>query len=566
MGRIRTQNFTLEESVQGGQLTSTWGKTIIDQLIGQGVSYFCLSPGSRSTPLALAVAEHPGATSFVHFDERGTAFHALGYAKASGKPAAMIVTSGTALGNLLPAIMEARYAHVPLILLTSDRPVELRDVAANQTCDQVKIFSDYVQYFFDLPSPSASLPQNFLSTTIAQTVNRSLYPLKGPVQLNCPFPEPFFDQHSTQPLALTPVVYTPPEVHLSQEHVNRWTEELSQMEKGVIIIGPNGSCPAVDLLAEKLGWPIFADINSSHRELASRQSIPYYHHILKSVPDLQADAVLHFGDLFVSKVLLQWTAQQKRVIHVASHVNRVDPHHCVTDRVVSDPQFFCSAVAERLEEKEGWFAEWAERGRLAAPNLESNALTEPGVIKVLEKIDSALFFANSMPIRDAEMFLFPDQPRRPIFANRGLSGIDGNIGTCAGIAHLMPLIAVMGDQTFLHDLNSLAQLTKTKHPVKLIVINNGGGGIFSFLPIGERKELLEPYFAAAHGWKFEKAAELFGLSYENPQTPDQLAKALKTGGSCLIEVHTNREENLSLHKQIDNQIKRQLCSSFCTAS
>ncbi len=549
--------------MQSGNLTSIWGKTIIDQLIAQGVSYFCLSPGSRSTPFALAVAEHPGATTFVHFDERGTAFHALGYAKATGKPAAMIVTSGTALGNLLPAIMEAKYAHVPLILLTSDRPVELRDVTANQTCDQLKIFSDYVNYFFDLSSPSTALPQNFLATTVAQMVNRSMYPNKGPVHLNCPFPEPFFDEISPQPLKMNSTTYTLPEAHLSQENVELWAKTLGEIDRGIIIIGANGSCTAVDQLSEKLGWPIFADINSSHRHLATHRSIPYYHHILKSLPDLKADAILHFGDAYVSKVLLQWSAQQKRVIHVASHPKRVDPLHCVTDRIICDPQFFCSSVAGRLVAKQGWFDEWVE---MATPAIEGGNLTEPGVIKELEKVDTPLFFANSMPIRDAEMFFFPRTPRGPIFANRGLSGIDGNIATCAGIANQMPLIGVVGDQTFLHDLNSLAQLKKTKHPVKLIVINNGGGGIFSFLSIGERKELLDTYFAAAHELKFEKAAELFGLPYENPKTTEELGAILKKEGSCLIEVHTNREENLALHKQIDNQVKQQLCSSSCTVS
>lgn len=546
--------------MQNGQLTSTWGKTIVDQLVQQGVTYFCLSPGSRSTPLAMAVAEHPEVTAFVHLDERGTAFHALGYAKASGKPAAVIVTSGTAVGNLLPAIMEAKYAHVPLIVLTSDRPPELRDVMANQTCDQIKIFADSVNYFFDLPSPSTALPQNFLSTTIALLVNRSIFPIKGPVQLNCPFAEPFFDEAPAHAKSLMAPSYTLPELTLNTAQIKEWAETLGEIEKGVILIGGSGSCKAVDLFSEKLGWPIFADINSSHRHLASPQVVPYHHHIVKSLPDLKADAVLHFGDAFVSKFVLQWVGLQKRVIHVASHCKRCDPLHRVTDRIVCDPQFFCAEVAKLLEKRERWF------DYSATPVIEDDLLTEPGVFKELENHATALFIASSMPIRDADMFFFPKVARGPIFANRGLSGIDGNIATCAGIAHHMPLIAVVGDQTFLHDLNSLAQLKKTKHPVKLIVINNGGGGIFSFIAIGERKDLLDTYFAAVHDIEFTKAAELFGLPYCNPKTRDELSDALRAAGTCLIEIKTNREENLALHKQIDNQVKNQLCSSFCTAS
>ncbi len=552
--------------MQIGQLNSTWGKTVVDQLVRQGVTYFCQSPGFRSTPLSMAIAENKEVTTFVHFDERGSAFHALGYAKAAGKPAAVIVTSGTAVGNLMPAVMEAWAAHIPLILLTCDRPSQLRDTMANQTCDQLKIFGDYVNYFFDLPSPSTTVPENFLSTTIAQLVSRSQYPLKGPVQLNCPYPEPFFDEIPAKPLLCRPTAYTLPELTLNKDVLEHWAETLSMIENGVIVIGSNGGCPAVDRLSEKLGWPIFADINSSFRHVASDRSIPYYHHIVKSLPDLKADAVLHFGDAFVSKFLLQWIGKQNRVIHVANHSKRCDPLHCVTDRIVCDPQFFCSEISARLTENKSWFQYWEELSQLATPTFENKNLTEPGVIKELEKVNSALFIASSMPIRDAEMFFFPKAPTGPIFSNRGLSGIDGNIATCAGIAHQMPLIALVGDQTLLHDLNSLAQLKKTKHPVKLIVINNGGGGIFSFVAIGERKDLLDTYFAAAHDIHFEKAAELFGLPYANPKTTDELAQLLKAEGSCFIEIFTNREENLNLHKQIDQQIKNSLCSYFSTAS
>lgn len=553
--------------MQTGQLNSNWGKTIVDQLVKLGVDYFCLSPGFRSTPLAIAIAENSEVTPFIHFDERGSAFHALGYAKASGKPAAVIVTSGTALGNLMPAVMEAWAAHIPLILLTCDRPAELRDTMANQTCDQIKIFGDYLNYFFDLPSPNTSLPENFLSTTIAQAVSQALYPIKGPVQLNCPFPEPFFDEQPSTATPLPPTSYTLPEYALSKRDCDAWAERLSQIENGVIVLGTGGGCPSAELLSEKLGWPILADINSSYRNLACPRSIAYYHHILKTLPDLKADAILHFGDRFVSKFLLQWIGSHKKVIQVAKHSKRCDPLHRVSDRIVADPELFCCEIVERLEKREtSWFSHWQELSKLAAPDIEDELLTEPGVIGVLEKQNSALFIANSMPIRDADMFFFPKSPRRPIFANRGLSGIDGNIATCAGIAHHMPLTALVGDQTLLHDLNSLAQLKKTKHPVKLIVINNGGGGIFSFVAIGERKDLLDTYFAGAHQMRFEKAAELFDFPYHNPKTTAELNNLLEKEGSCMIEVHTNREANLLLHKKIDQQVKISLCSSFSTAS
>lgn len=542
-----------------GQLNETWGKTLIDQLIRQGVTYFCHAPGFRSTPLALAIANDERAETFVHFDERGATFHALGYAKATGKPAAVLVTSGTALGNLMPAVMEAWAANIPLLLLTCDRPAELRDTCANQTGDQIKIFGDYVRYFFDFPSPNESLPSNFIATTVAQAVSKTRFPSAGPVQLNCPFPEPFFSNNSAE-IMHTPVVkYFHPTSIL--ENAKEWAEKLQGIERGVIVLGGNGSCQSVTQLSQKLGWPILPDIISSHREKADEQSISYYHHILKSNPDLDVDCILHLGDACVSKILLQWMPKAKQVIHVALHAKRNDPLHIVKERVICDLEHFCNQISTHLQQKpQNWIEKWKEWGKLASPTIEG--LSEPGVIKVLESITSpseAIFFGNSMPIRDADMFFFPQKPCGPIFANRGLSGIDGNIATIAGIAHKWPVTAVIGDQTLLHDLNSLVQLKKTKHPVRLIVINNGGGGIFSFVAIGERKDVLDPFFAAAHEMSFEKAASFFGLSYAKVETLEELEKT----GAFFIEVVTNREENLKLHKQIDQEIQ---CSFSCTVS
>ncbi len=534
-------------------MNTAWGKTIIDQLVQQGVDYFCISPGFRSAPLSMAVAEHQGAKSFIHFDERGAAFHALGYAKATKKPAAVIVTSGTAVGNLMPAVMEAWASETPLFLLTCDRPAELRDTMANQTADQTKIFAQYVHYFCDLPSPTSQVPDRFLATTIGRAVSQC----KGPVHLNCPFREPLFDNTNSVPIP--PTIYTHPKPVLSAPEL--WAKKLENIDKGVIVLGANANAPAAKELSEKLGWPILADIISSYRELADERAIPYYHHILQSHPNLKADAVLHLGDACVSKTLLNWMADQPNLFHIAAHAKRCDPHHQVVKRVICPPNTFCKQVAPHIEKKQGaYFQEWKELSSLIS--IDPPPSTEPGLIKTLESeapSDHALFFGNSMPIRDADMFFFPKTPCGPIFANRGLSGIDGNIATCAGIAETQSVIALIGDQTFLHDLNSLAQLKKTKYPVKLIVVNNGGGGIFSFLPI--EKEALNTYFAAAHNLELKSAAQLFGFNYCK-----SLAELLESKTSCIIEIVTNREENRALHEQIDQQAKDKLCTSFSTVS
>lgn len=554
---------SLETNVNQGHLNETWGKTLIDQLVKQGVDYFCIAPGSRSTPLTLAVAENPKANSFIHFDERGAAFHALGYAKASKRPAAVIVTSGTAVGNLMPAVMEASAAQIPLIVLTCDRPPELRDTMANQTTDQIKIFGDYIRYFFDLPIPHQELPENFLSTTIGQAVTRSLFPIQGPIQLNCPFPEPFFSGENTTPLSCLPTNYFVPKQTL--ENPKKWAQELGKTEKGVLVLGGNANAPEAKDFAEKLQWPILPDILSSQRELGKEKAISHYHHILKSLPELRANVVLHLGDPPVSKILLQWMASAKRLIHVAQHPKRCDPHHSVSDRIICEPSTFCKQLIDLLPQREkNWVAMWKHLSSVAQETCTFPLLSEPGVMQCLEKMakpNIALFFGNSMPIRDADMFFFPSKPCGPILGNRGLSGIDGNIATVAGIAHHMPVIAVMGDQTVLHDLNSLAQLKKTKHRVKLIIINNGGGGIFSFLDIGKRKDVLDPYFAATHERKFSHAAQMFDLSYALATHPETITQDFD-----VIEVPTNRGENLALHQEIDQKIKDALCSSFSMVS
>ncbi len=531
---------------------------MIDQLIQQGVDYFCLSPGFRTTPLALAIASDPRIKCFVHFDERGLGFHALGYAKASGKPAAVVVTSGTAVGNLMPAVMEASASHTPMILLTCDRPAELRDTMANQTCDQVKCFGNYVRYFFDFPSPSDTLPLEFLATTIGQGVYRSHTPLRGPVHFNCPFPEPFVDEEMPSPPAPK---YSLPIFTCEGE---KWADECNKIRKGAIVIGADGGSAQVKNLAQKLGWPILCDILSSYRHMAEDETVCYAHHFLKSVSEFKADAILYLGNALVSKTLLQWMKNHPRVIHVTDHPNRCDPLHCVTDRITCPPALFCEQVEKHVEKRESnWAAHW-QTLHMELPTFNST-LTEPGVIKVIEEIaksKTALFFGNSMPIRDADMFFYPKHTCGPIFANRGLSGIDGNLATCAGIAQVMPVIAVVGDQTFLHDLNSLAQFKKTSYPIKLIVINNGGGGIFSFVAKNVPKEILDSHFAAKHELQFEEAARLFNIPYDNVTTVDALKEQLSSQGSCFIEVITNREENHKLHQTIEEG----LCFSCSTVS
>lgn len=546
-----------------GEWNERAARDLIDQLIQQGVTYFCSAPGFRSTPLALAAAEHPRAKLFIHFDERGLGFHALGYAKATGKPAALIVTSGTAVGNLYPAVMEAAHSNLPLIILTADRPPELRDVHANQACDQIKFFGSYVRYHFDLPTPSPERPNRFLATTVAQAVYRSK---DGPVHLNCAFSEPFLGQ---QPASFEPTIpcdYEKPEITASEASLKKWAALLNGAEKGAIVVGalrtPHEYAPLFEL-AEKLQWPILGDILSGLRSLGSQNSVVrYWETILKNEKDLQPDVILHLGEQCVSKKLLQWS--EAPILHVSSHAERCDPKHQVTHRVICDPMRMCKQILPYLTKcTKGWLREWKEceiqlEGAIQSFFSKEGKLSEPGLFKALPASFPALYIGNSMPIRDADRFFFPQTPTGPIFANRGLSGIDGNIATCAGIATSTPLIAIMGDQTALHDLNSLAMLKKSVHPVTLIIINNGGGGIFSFVSVPPKEKIAEEVFAAAHNWTFEKAAALFDIPYSHVERPSELTALL--GETRIIEITTTRSENLALHRDLD------LCLSSCMVS
>lgn len=543
-----------------GEWNERSARELIDQLVLQGVDYFCLAPGFRCTPLALAVAEHQRAKLTVHFDERGVGFHALGYAKARAKPACVIVTSGTALGNLYPAVMEASLSNLPMVLLTSDRPAELRDVKANQACDQVKFFGSYVRFAVDLPAPHPHLPSRFLATTVAQAVYRSK---EGPVQINCPFPEPFFAKETAINEEKTPCIYDAAEAVATPASLEKWAARLSGVQKGVIVVGSHRSTypfkPLLEL-AKRLEWPILSDITSGLRSIGSHDEIIRYWDFLLSE---KADLVLKLGDQCVSKKLPEWI--DAPIMHVSSYAERSDPKHQVTERLICDPFRFCADILPYIKKREGWLKQWKEKEARVSAFVSDffkteEQLSEPGIFHALPQ--TALFIANSMPIRDANWFFFPENARGPVFASRGLSGIDGNIATCSGISSTQPLIGIIGDQTALHDINSLALLKKSPHPATLLIINNGGGGIFSFVSIPQKEKIAEEVFAAAHSLSFQKAAELFELTYTRVQRADELAPLW--GKTQIIEVATTRRENVALHRTLNQEIAS--CLSSCTVS
>jgi 2-succinyl-5-enolpyruvyl-6-hydroxy-3-cyclohexene-1-carboxylate synthase len=553
-----------------GLRNGIWAKKLIDACISQGIDYFCYAPGSRSTPLALAIADHKQAKYTIHFDERGLAFYALGYAKTRQKPAVMVTTSGTAVGNLLPAIMEASNDRVPLIILTADRPPELRDCGANQTCDQVKLFQPYARWQIDLPCPEDAISDDYLASCIGQAILMASLPPAGPVHINCMFREPLFSPR-TESASIGKHLYVwQPQWHPAKDAVEYWIDQLSTPKQGIILVGSSQehlSEPILSL-AERLQWPIFADVLSPLRNSDHHPNvITHFDPILKFKPETSAEAIIQFGDRFVSRTLREWLERQKPdyYLHVSHQPVRQDPNHLASHRVLGDPILFCRSLLASLPFlSQKWLKQWQEWNQSCEQQVEkffasNTRLTEPGIVweiaHFLADEDWNLFLANSMPVRDANQF-FPALQTGPIFGNRGVSGIDGNVATACGLAqgNGKATLALVGDLALLHDLNSLALVTHSRQTVIICVINNHGGGIFSFLPISQEKKAFESFFATAHQIHFEAAAKLFGLPYIQPQTIAEFQAFLSQQGeqtySCLVELTTERAENVQVHQHI----------------
>ncbi|HEX2738954.1 MAG TPA: 2-succinyl-5-enolpyruvyl-6-hydroxy-3-cyclohexene-1-carboxylic-acid synthase [Rubrobacter sp.] len=565
-----------------------WAYLIVEELLRCGVEFFCVAPGSRSTPLVAALAANEKARSLIHFDERGTAFAALGYARATRRPAAWITTSGTAVANGLPAVVEAATDGVPMILLTADRPPELRQTGANQTIDQPDIFGDYVRWRFDLPAPDPVIDPAMVLTTVDQAVYRAMRTPQGPVHLNLMFREPFLPEDEDSPFApsswtksgepYTRYAATKPTV--DQTELDLLWEAIRLTKRGLVVAGRLASRKqgeAVMRLAETLGWPLLPDIGSQIRLGADSEGfVAHYDALLSSDSFAGAhapEAVVHVGGRALSKRLEQFLARSRPDPYVVVRENpfRLDPSHRVTHSVEADVVDFCAALARSATRDPAavdatWAAGWQEASEETGHHLDeifsgTQEPDEPQVARAVSRnipLDHGLIVASSMPVRDLDTYAATDGAPVPVAANRGASGIDGTVATAAGFAHGSgrPVTLLIGDLALLHDMNSLAMLSDLH--VVVVVLNNDGGGIFSFLPVASQKEFFEPYFGTPQGVGFEHAAAMFGLGYERPGTMDEFVESYRVacsrGYSTLIEVHTDREENVALHRRILEEI------------
>lgn len=578
-----------------------WSKLVIDELIRNGIDYFCISPGSRSTPLAVAAARHPKAVRIVCHDERGAAFHGLGYARARGKAAVLICTSGTAAANCYPAVIEAAMDRVPLLVLSADRPPELQQTGTNQTIQQDHLYGRYAKWFFEIPCPSEAISARMLLTTIDQAIHQTQVCPAGPVHLNLMFREPLEPSgegihesycedlmHWTK--ASEPLTRYGASARLPEpEAIQRIGEILTATDKGIIAVGRlhgDAEQEAVLALINALRWPAFVDVLSGLR--LGRRDEPIIHYfdqllLAKSFRERhRPETILHIGGELTSKRYMQFIEAFRPANHVVikDHPLRNDPLHNVSFRLDADMRATCLALIEDMAGSRAgqgpapgeWLTIPVSQSRQVHEIISSYVLSEPSISEigvaflVSQNIprEYGLWLASSMPVRDMDMYAsYQSHPVR-VDANRGASGIDGTIASAVGYAAGLagPLTLIIGDTSFLHDLNSLYQVAHSRFPVVMVVINNDGGGIFSFLPIAQSQDVFEDYFAAPHGLGFEYAARMFGIAYCAPETHAEFVEAYRRSlvarQSVIIEVFTDRRKNFQLHQKLQQIIVSEL--------
>ena len=583
---------------QSPNLNHLWCRLIIEELIRNGIDHFCVAPGSRSSPLACAVGEHPRARSVVHYDERGLGFFALGESSALRKPAVLICTSGTAAANFYPAVVEASKKKVPLIVLTADRPPELRFTGANQTIDQVELYGKYVRFQFDCPCPTKDIPPETILTTIDQILYQSTAAIAGPVHLNCMFREPLAPLTEGGPWTkyLSSVRlwqkgrepwtrYRRPDKRIFAADLKDCAKRVNRVKRGIIVVGKLHSAAeekSVIALAEKLQWPVFPDISSGLR-LGDKSPllIPYFDQILRHprARKLPVDGILHLGGRITSRIFYEFTGEKdlNDYITVLNHPLRNDPLHKVSLRIEGRVEDFCRNILPRL--KAGTAKTFLRTLQKASLRVSSSliqhdqdtTLSEPHIARVISQNiprDHILFLSNSLPIREFDRYADVRGPAVEIAANRGASGIDGIIASACGCAaaRRKPLTLLAGDLALLHDLNSLSLVRQTGAPILIVVLNNDGGGIFSFLPIARDQRNFEKFFGTPHGLCFKDAAALFDLQYACPADGAEFLeiyrRAARKNQSMIIETNTGRQQNIKLQKQMEKETNEHLQKCF----
>ncbi|WP_255149899.1 2-succinyl-5-enolpyruvyl-6-hydroxy-3-cyclohexene-1-carboxylic-acid synthase [Halorarius halobius] len=572
-------------------VNTLWGQVVADELAKNGVDGVAIAPGSRSTPLTVAFAEHPDIATFSHLDERSAAFFALGRAKRTGTPTPLVCTSGTATANFHPAVIEASQARVPMLLLTADRPPELQDSGANQTVDQEKLYGDAVRQYRKLPEPEAADRKlRSLRTALSRAVATSRGTPAGPVHLDCPFRKPLEPTVDTSevpdgwerdhPLAAEgrdgPFVRTTRgEPTLTDGELDSVAATVAAADRGLIVCGPvdtpRPERDALHALVAATGFPVLADPVSRFRFGPHTADLPIlggYDGWLPALDD-PPDVVIRFGNSPTSKRLRNWLGEaDARQFVVDPAGGWREAEFRATDLLVADPARLARDLAAKVDRRGTAYAD-----RLAALEADywdylgdADAFFEGrlvGEVAALAPDPSTVFVSNSMPVRDLDRFGRPREADLTVLANRGASGIDGITSTAlgAGSATDDPLVLVTGDLAYYHDMNGLLAVGRCGVDATIVLVNNDGGGIFHLLPI-EGHETFEGQFRTPHGLDFAPSGELYGLEFARTPTREAFREAFADSvdreGTQVIEVPFDSAASHADRERLDKRVEREL--------
>jgi 2-succinyl-5-enolpyruvyl-6-hydroxy-3-cyclohexene-1-carboxylate synthase len=562
-------------------------RAFIDELHRCGVAAACTSPGSRSTPLVLSLARDGRIPVTSHVDERSAAFYALGVAQATGRPAVLACTSGTAAANYAPAVIEAAEAGVPLLVLTADRPPELRDVGAGQTIDQIKLYGSFAKWFVEVGTHAATEARlRWMRQLACRAVAVALDGRPGPVHLNWPLREPLVldapldgapaDGGRPDGAPWTAVTPAPRAVAPLVDWLHGQTEGAGGAAPGLIVAGRGADGPAVARLAEALAWPLLADPLSGAR--TGGAAVAHYDALLRDAgfaASVTPSCVLRVGDLPTSKPLRQWLAALPADVPQAALAPTgrwPDPDAALSEIFVLEPAAL-AGIDRVWPTDRSWLGRWRDADARAAAAIDAtlgddSAPDEPRIARALATdvpAGATVLVAASMPIRDVETFWPVLDPPPRALANRGANGIDGTISTAYGVAAATegPTYLLIGDVALAHDVGGLLAGRRLGTPLTIVLVDNAGGGIFDFLPVSTQGAEYEEHVLTPTGLEARRAAALYDADYRAIEDLDQLRAALAApaaDGTTLLHLRTERAANVALHRRIWDAVSEALAA------
>jgi 2-succinyl-5-enolpyruvyl-6-hydroxy-3-cyclohexene-1-carboxylate synthase len=544
-------------------VTQSFAATFVDELAAQGVEFACVSPGSRSAPVAIALQRHPKIRVFMHIDERSGSFFGVGLAKATGKPVALLSTSGTAAAEFHAAVVEASYSRTPLIVLTADRPPELRDVGANQAIDQQRLYGTAVRWFFDpgppLDAPNAArLWRRLAARAYAEAAT-------GPVHINLPFREPLVPPPGQLPPAIGTAgqTVTVGRILPTPSQVTALASALQRSQRPLVVAGEMRDGDRLASALNRLGLPVLAEPSSQLRRPETGAAIESYEALLRAGWSLQhgPDLVIRLGGTPTSKVLSAWLAAASAPTFLIDPDRAWrDADQVVSNVVVCDPQGLLEALPPL--DRSGWREEWVAAGKKATAAVSATFVSTPmhegHIVRALASRlpdNGQVFVGSSMPIRAADSFWPLAKAQQRFYGNRGASGIDGLVSTGIGLAagrSTIPTVLLLGDLSAYHDMNGLWALRRHGLRATVVVCDNNGGGVFNFLPQSQHQDVFEEIFATPLGLDFAQVARLYDLVY-SPVTDRSglepaLSDAMNAQTSTMVVVRFKREDSVSGHR------------------